>query len=463
MTLHLRGSFLTNLPQLPLKFLTITIFAVSSHLYSPPTFANNEDLVEYPKNLMKLLKTFDAASVKSVDEAMPYLVKELGAGATLASHSQSGQSEKRLLLFGKTGELIVGVGADDDELHVVEDPGPGKDLINFKISFRSAGPGKKKYKVTTKPRECASCHTQNFRYIWGSYSRGWKHYHGAHDDQQDPNDPDWLALKKEPRFKPYFAGHEKDESFPYYKRDAKKYFLADEPNRIIGRMPNTRLAMIIVRRAAKSLAFRLRNNDPTKYNRWKYYLMRLLLQCNDVLETEVDGKMKQSPESAVFDSEFKKDNPEAFRRWSSIIRGIDPDNKNARNEAVGVMRLIHYLGVKPDGIVLLEESDGVDPLSSPKKYQESIIEPFDGGSPIAERLGNGGYDGGNAFGLRHFLINFIADDVGGDLLKMHQKVLPMEKAVASTKLSGSRTYDGGQDSFDPIGLDAIAMGAEWDD
>jgi len=386
------------------------ILATSILALAHPEAAPKED---YPPSLIAFLEAVDKDAVINVAGASKVVADKLGKGFTGTLHSQSNQPGSRLLSFGEDAGMIVGFNQTDETLEIAVDTNSSKGIIPYQIVFGKQGADGKPYRVLTKPSDCVQCHGENFTYIFNPY-RKWHKFLGEDDDQIDPNNEDFKRFKTASQFAHFFKDAKRD-SFPYY---------ANDDERTLNNMPNTRLTTAMNLRAASTVHHRIKETHPDRYEAVKHFIVAEYL-CRDAKAGKAARRM--------FLDRMKKDMPEIFSRWQAI------DSIPNETDKIVLMAL-HYLGVPPHEIILSEPLSGTLPLTSPTEFrafwkkfpvdQEDL--KYQEGGPLAY------YDGQSMLGWQ--LIDLVQSDLDKKLQRSPKDYIPVEDTYGDEATAFEKSF-----------------------
>jgi hypothetical protein len=269
----------------------------------------------------------DKREVRTVDELLEKIPRELGLFFTLAHRSESRQPGKRAILAGvgeKATALLLGVHETSPHGEAVFVEPSGK--TTFHVLTHKAG--EIMQVGPPNPDACARCHTKKFTFIFDSYSR-WPNMVGAIDDQVLPADSDYLAAKKIARWNPLFALVAQNpladrKVFPY--NDGSDYNYGG--SRRMATAPNFKISLLLQTLAAKKLYYEISHHP--QYARYRAALMVLLtFPCS--LASDLTDIVKREYAARV---------PKELRAWTEGALLGD------------VYRVLQLLGVNPGEIIL---------------------------------------------------------------------------------------------------------------
>jgi len=301
------------------------------------------------------------------------LAKAYGSGFTAATGSKSRQGSHRLVAFGDTGKVIIGIGENGDSLEAVVDSEGDEGLVPYDLRISDQHPNSDR-------ALCARCHGPEFVYIFRGYRRPWKGFFGEFDDSVS-DEKELEKFRKTERFAAFFAPGDEDKFYPYWNGKDKK-------DRKISRMPNTRLAAILGSRTADRVLNKIKKAHPDRFEKWKRVLSYYLTCDGSDFDKREERQASEAKLRQAILVAIREAMPNDAPRWESIFSEQETLEKKAieklnerftfdryRNaqEIVGrneELALLHLLGVPPHGIILSESLNGKDPLASPKAYKD---------------------------------------------------------------------------------------------
>jgi len=335
------------------------IFACLFHLAITAQAESNPTSEEPISTAVKFEKFLEDQKVSSADDFISKSLAEVAPQFTLAHGSKSLQKGKRVLSWSHDGSQIFGVGATHPSVEGIFQDASGK--TQFHRYFPKDGTLQS---TGAQPEACVRCHGRKFTYIWRPYKTDWTGFHGESDDIETSDNKVLAETKKVERFQPLFKVAPNDSVFPYYN-------LERPDDRALVRMPNTRLTLLIGRRAARKVYYEISHAFPERYARLKFALMHRLYQCPNDQE-----------ENALVEAEYQKHVLPDQQKWVEQFSKAYATDRIEKS-LMPAHKVLQMLGTNPDEIILPRAA-----AEDPKERIEDVFSSFYGG-PLNFNIGDG--------------------------------------------------------------------------
>jgi hypothetical protein len=315
-----------------------------------PSLAENDvpkrPLLEEPNQLIKFRSDIATENPKGVEDFSKALEK-LGLfhrvnpkddrsefGFVLGNSSRSNQIGPRAIGYADPS-LIVSVG-DSDSIEIAVHSGDGRGTLPYLAHKESST---SKFKILPS-KDCASCHGEQFTYIWGPYL-AWDQ--GFQNEDKPFDSKLFQSARAHPHLKALFKSEEakSNPNFPY---DLEKYG---------ANLPETTLGQFLIRLSIKNILEKAKALPSKKFRKFGPTLLFSLI-C---------GESAQLPSLSEARQIFEKNHPGALKgleeasqtpEWKNGSKFSDPGHLAALDALV----LLSLLGTDPHQILLSKPLDG---------------------------------------------------------------------------------------------------------
>lgn len=307
-------------------------------------------LVGIPIEFIQLLEKLKSGAPADPASFLSLTRDSVGDDFTVALRSESAQGEHRAVLFPNLGKVINTIGQNGSIEGVMDTDGPNG-TVPYEITFhppKKAG-DKPAHSIQYSPTTCVQCHTEQHVYIWRRIP-SWPAFVGGDNDAATKTDH--ATAFADPILKPLQTKDGVAQPFPYP-------YLATVTEPKLSAMPNTRLSLLVISRATRSLWNRVRSHHPDRYLKYAPLLLRTL-----VCETKTDQE-----DVKVFLADYQKAFPRENAIWEEAKNSLPPARALS-------LKILHFLGMKPHQIILTEPWDEKDPLASSANLKAMLETQF---------------------------------------------------------------------------------------